>query len=88
MKFSTFFKQSLSLAIPYYLTIGVLLAALIAISGGIDGGIDLDLEISALEGLSLIAIIPLLLLLIATLLSPIAFGLYWLGGRLLKRSNQ
>lgn len=88
MKFSQFIKQSLSLALPYFLAVGIVLAMLIAGSGGIDGGIDLDLEISALEGLSLIAIVPLLLLLITTVLCPIAYALHWLGSRFLRRKNQ
>ena len=75
MSFKNYLKQLLSVTLTSSLALGMALGAAILIGGGFTAGVDLTLEFAQLDGLWLVPGVPLFLLFVFLLLSPLSFYL-------------
>ena len=75
LSFRAFLKSQLLMAFLNGLACGLLLLMLCLLTGGFSVDIDVAVELSALDGIWLLALPPALLALLALIGSPVAYAL-------------
>jgi hypothetical protein len=81
MTFKHYFKEVLAIALANGLALGLALAIAMALVGDTNAAIDADVGFERFDGLWLLPGLPLVLVLLVIVLSPLAFAIY----RLLRR---
>ncbi len=74
--FKHYLKEVLTIALANGLALGVTLSIVMALVGDTSAAIDADIGFERFDGLWLLPGLPLVLLILVILLSPLAFAIY------------
>jgi hypothetical protein len=76
MKLSAYIAELMKISFSSSLSLGLVLAVLMLITGNADGSITLDIELSAIDSIWFLLGTPALLSLIFLLVSPLSYFIY------------
>lgn len=86
MSFGEYTVQGLKITAVAALALGLLCAMLVISNGGMDGKVNLTFELSVTDALFLPFVLPVVVVLLFGVLSPLSYLLYWFMRRALGRN--
>ncbi|MFT4872977.1 hypothetical protein [Congregibacter sp.] len=75
MTFLSFLRTQLVMGLLTGVALGVVIFVALLFAGSVSGGFDIDVDLSSLDGLWALLLLPALLVALVLLVSPLSYGL-------------
>ena len=81
MKFNRYITELTKFVLSTSVVLGLLLGMVVLVTGGVEGSITVDIDLSAIDSLWFLLGTPFLLIAVFTLLSPLSYCVYFIAFR-------